>query len=133
MKYKLKLISKQVGDNFTDEFVVETYAKYTINQDKHSVEYRENTSDVLLEFTEKTLFMKRKGESKSELYFVEGEKTTGIYETIFGSFNALIETKRLGIEIDNDLTNIHLDYDLKLGDVANSKFEIKIEIRRCDE
>ena len=127
---KRKLIVKQRNQQTQEDIVlaesfidIEEFEK-TIRFDYHENDV--NSTKVHIEATTQELHVHRFGEAISRLVFIEGQITSGLIESEFGSFDVELYTHRY---ISNQ-ENIVVEYDVMNGEEVTDTYRIYWKIRR---
>ncbi|MCR5756893.1 MAG: DUF1934 domain-containing protein [Selenomonas sp.] len=122
-------------DTAGERTVMKTAArgKYTARAGKHYVRY-EDTSlhdkavPTVLKFSAAGLTLIRRGAVDMQLEFRLGEKTRSVYQTPYGNFALLVETKKLDICFQDGQGNIQAEYALYLNDVLQGHNTLNVVI-----
>lgn len=135
----LKITGKQrFDDNDEEQMEFVTEGKLYERQNAVYIVYEESELSGLagvkttLRLRGDTLRMKRIGESgfNSELYFEEGQRFTGTYETPFGTMGLEVLTRAVQNRFDAETASgsIGIDYDVALEGMAEGKNRIEIQV-----
>lgn len=82
-----------------------------------------------LKITDNKIEMKRFGKATSQLVFEKGKRYVTNYSTPYGNFRMEILTKKLDLEIDEDIKgSISLEYRISLQGLAEGTNKLDIEI-----
>ncbi len=96
---------------------------YVIYKEKE--EGRETTTSIKIEKDKVTI--KRFGDVNSTMVFVADNTTSSNYATSQGMFVIEVETTKLNIENDKNIT-INIDYNIEIKDIFKGRNIIKVDI-----
>lgn len=85
---------------------------------------------TLVKFSDSCLEITRKGVYNARLIFEEGKEHLSDYNTPFGTFKILTDTKKLSIEKQDDLIEIAAVYYEEMNGEKIGKCEIKMRVER---
>lgn len=106
---------------------------------KHAITYEEyfegdHGSPVknknLIKISDNAVHLTKKGPVTTQMYFEQGKKYYGNYQTPFGSFTMEIYTEQLQIQKEEYGVSASIVYQLSLNQCAVSRCTIQIEIKQ---
>ena len=95
----------------------------------------EGTIRTIIKVTEKEGLILRSGAVKMRLPFLINKQKIGSYESPYGVFQLITDTKRLALEIEQHTTTGSLDilYDLKMQGSNNGTYHMTISFKEETE
>lgn len=92
-------------------------------------------TDTTIEIGNNYVSLERSGAVNSQMLFMEGRKTSSIYNIHFGELLIDIYTENLDISIDENGGYLNVDYilDINNATTGKNKFEITIKEDNSDE
>ena len=95
----------------------------------------EGTIKTIIKVTEKEGLILRSGAVKIRLNFLINKQKIGSYDSPFGVFQLITDTKRLALEIEQHTTTGSLDilYDLKMQGSNNGTYHMTISFKEETE
>ncbi|MDD7403819.1 MAG: DUF1934 domain-containing protein [Butyribacter sp.] len=133
---KIKITVQGTQHDISEESIENTYeANYAMLSDKHIIKYNEYTEEDnaqqtatrnLLKISKDAVHITKKGAINTQMHFEQGKKHYGVYQTPFGNFDMMIETKQLSIQEDADSLSVCITYFLSLNNCPVSKCTIQM-------
>ncbi|WP_312097972.1 DUF1934 domain-containing protein [Niallia sp.] len=95
----------------------------------------EGTIKTIIKITEKEGLILRSGAVKMRLPFLINKQKIGSYESPYGVFQLVTDTKRLALEVEQQATTGSLDilYDLKMQGSNNGTYHMTISFKEETE
>lgn len=95
----------------------------------------EGTIKTIIKITEKEGLILRSGAVKMRLPFLINKQKVGSYESPYGVFQLVTDTKRLALEVEQQATTGSLDilYDLKMQGSNNGTYHMTISFKEETE
>jgi len=92
-------------------------------------------TDTTIEIGDNYVSLERSGAVNSQMLFMEGRKTSSVYNIQFGELLIDIYTEKLDIRIDEHGGELNVDYilDINNATTGKNKFEITIKEDNSDE
>lgn len=133
----LKILSTQIsraGEDEQVEFITEgkyyqkNNAVYLVYQETEVLGIDGNVTT--LKIRDEKVRMKRYGPVNTEMYFEQGKRVTGEYETPFGSMPMELLTNQVINQLNQETGKgmISIDYDLSIRGLAGSHNRLNVEI-----
>ena len=108
--------------------------KYIFRNEAHYLQYSEQDADTgagirsVVRFTQEMLRVSRKGALGSELEFIPGKRTLGVYTTGAGTVSMEMQTEKLLLSLEEDAMEITAEYILMAGDSQMQRSRVRIRI-----
>lgn len=134
----IEIISNTEANGESDRVEVMCVGTYMIEEGKYTFRYKEQVDDStemnnneLIIFPKKNeIKMKKRGVIKSDMHFVEQEKTHTIYETPYGIFDMGVYTNQIDIyKNDDSIVTCRIIYSIDVDGTLLSKCDILIKIK----
>ncbi len=138
MNETVQIIIHSTQHDLSEETMETTYTgKYRRLSDKHLITYDEYFEDEGMPPTRNTNLIKidansvqitKKGVITTQMCFENGKKHLGVYQTPFGSFNMMLQTKMLTVDETEHAILATINYILHLDGRLVSEYTIQMEI-----
>ena len=138
MNENVQIIIHSTQHDLSNETMETTYTgKYRRLSDKHLITYDEYFEDEgvpptkntnLIKIDENSVQITKKGIITTQMHFENGKKHLGVYQTPFGSFNMMLQTKTLTIDETEHAILAMINYVLYLDGRRVSEYTIQMEI-----
>lgn len=130
--------------DISEDSMENTYiGQYAVMTGQHIIKYDEyaiedddmQASDAvkyinknLVKINSNSVHITKKGAVNTQMYFEQGKKYNGVYQTPFGNFDMMIETEQLNISEASHTISIEILYALSLNKCPVSKCTIHMQI-----
>lgn len=114
--------------SLADQHIVK-YDEYMVDADKEPIaDIEKFTAKNLVKISKDSVHITKKGAVNTQMYFEQGKKHHGVYQTPFGNFDMKIETEHLNISETSHTISIEILYTLSLNKCPVSKCTIHMQI-----
>jgi uncharacterized beta-barrel protein YwiB (DUF1934 family) len=90
-------------------------------------------SKTMLKIHGDTITMTRFGATNSKIVYDVNHPMRSAYNTPYGTFEMSVFTEKLDYKLEELSGYIHIDYNMALEGVSNSKNQLRISIRKVDD
>lgn len=134
----VKIVGKQRDrEGVEDSVELQTTGQCYVKNDKIYLVYKENQEDggkATLKLQEGRVILNRSGIVQNKQVFAVGERYQGPYITQFGRIEMAVETKKLRIDLTDDLTgDLEIAYDLEVNGQWQSANQLFVTIQEDKE
>lgn len=137
-KQEIAITIKGTQQDITEESIENTYTgQCTLLSDCHIIQYEEYLDEEagshsacrnLVRIDEHSIRITKKGAVNTKMHFKQGKKHFGVYQTPFGNFDMIIETKQLSIQHKDSEIHADITYSLSLNRCPASQCRIQMKI-----
>lgn len=120
----LETIQSGLYRHISDKDIV-SYEEMVLDEAEGSTAGTRNILKIQSDF----VTLSKKGAVQTEMEFVSGQSFHGFYQTPYGVFDMVIQTKKLIVNKDESQVHVFLHYDLELNGEFISECKLNITIR----
>ena len=123
-----------IEGQWQEPVITEAPGRYAFRNEAHFLQFTEEDAETgaairsMVRFTEKMLRVTKNGALGSELEFIPGQRTLGIYRTGAGTISMDMRTEKLDLALEENRMEIAAEYVLIAGEEEVQKSRVRITV-----